>query len=351
MTDSLFMFIMAGGSGERFWPLSRSRLPKHLVRLFENRTLLESTCDRISGLAPASQTFILTNEQQAAPCRDCLPAFSATQIIAEPEKRDTAPAAALATGLALAKNPEAIVVLLPADAMIRDHATFRKQLNEAIAMAQSSDALVTFAIQPSYPATGFGYLELELAPLPENSSFFNVKRFVEKPDRATAESYLASGQFGWNAGIFVWKAKVFLREAEKLQPELAKFIKEFPANGSDTYIRKQFGQLPKISVDYAIMEKASRVIAVRSKFDWDDVGTWTALPGQMGQDANHNTIQGNVVVENATGNIAVSSKRVIALCGVENLVVVETNDAILVCHRDAVQDVKKLLPKLPPEVR
>lgn len=351
---NLFVCIMAGGSGERFWPLSRRAKPKHLLRLFSDQTLLEQTVQRLEGLVENDRIFVLTNEIQWAEIKAVLPHINPAHILAEPAKRDTAPAAALATALALKKNPEAIVALLPADAMIADVPSFQRQLSDAAELAEASGALVTISIRPTRPATGFGYLELgaNTGQGRHKSKLFEVQRFVEKPNTQKAEEYLQSGRYGWNAGIFVWKASAFQQEASRLTPELAHFIQAFTeAPDEKQYLQQAFPSLPKISVDYAIMEKAQKVMAVEAEFDWDDVGAWTALPAHLAQDAQGNTFRGAVAAHNAHNNIAINEGKIIALCGVQDLVVVATEDAVLVCHRDVVQDVKKLLPLLPPEVQ
>ena len=342
-----YVCIMAGGSGERFWPMSRRRTPKHLLKLFSDRTLVEETVRRLEGVVPLSHIFVLTNEAQLAGTRAALPFLPPEQIIAEPAKRDTAPAAALATGRGRARDPEAVLALLPADALIKDTAAFARQLAGALQRAAQGEALLTFAIKPTYPATGFGYLEMaeELG-----GGFRRVARFVEKPDQATAERYVAGGNHAWNAGMFIWRVPAFLAEAERQAPALANFIREFPRGDCGAYLAEKFPALPKISVDYAIMEKAASVATQLAEFDWDDVGAWTALPTHLPADAQGNTLRGAVVTQNASNNIAISNGRVIALCGVKDLVVVETPDGVLVCHRDAVQDIKHLMPKLPPDL-
>ena len=347
-----FACILAGGSGERFWPMSRVRTPKHLLKLLSERTLLEETAHRLEGVVPPENIFVLTNEAQLDGIRDALPEVPPDQIVAEPARRDTAPAAALATALVRARDPMGVVAILAADAFIRDQQRFTVQLGAAFAWADQNPSLVTFAVTPSHPSTGFGYLELgaALGAAGPGGQFRRVKRFVEKPDAATAQGYLKDGAFAWNAGMFVWQAAVFLREAELHEPLLAAFIREFPAGDSAAFLAARFPLLPKISVDYAIMEKAANVATLVADFDWDDVGLWTALPKHLATDADGNSVRGQVMVTGASGNIAVSNGRVIALCGVKDLVVVETPDAVLVCHRDAVQDIKKLHPLLPKEV-
>jgi mannose-1-phosphate guanylyltransferase len=350
--------ILAGGSGERFWPMSRTRTPKHLLRLFSERTLLEETVARLEGVVRPENVFVLTNEAQREGVQAALPFLRPEQIVAEPAKRDTGPAAALATGYVRARCPDGVVAILASDALIRNGARFAAQLRSAFEWAGghrwpgSSSTLLTFAIPPTHAATGFGYLELgdELARGDEGSRIRRVRRFVEKPDAATAQRYLESGQFGWNACMFLWGVEAFLAEADRQAPELAEFIRAFPAGDPSAYLAGRFPGLPKRSVDYAIMEHALAVATVVAEFDWDDVGTWAALPAHLAPDGAGNAVRGPVVAVDSKGNLAVSNGRVIALCGVQDLVVVETADAILVCHRDAVQSIKRLQPLLPREV-
>lgn len=353
-TSTFFACIMAGGSGERFWPMSRARTPKHLLKLLSDRTLVEETVRRIGAVVPKENIFVLTNEVQLPGTRAALAGLVPdTQIIAEPAKRDTAPAAALATALVRARGGEnATLALLPADAFIADAAGFGRQLGGALARADQSGAILTIAIKPDHAATGFGYLEMGAERASGAAGQVReVKRFVEKPDLATAQRYVASGDFAWNAGMFFWRVGTFLGEAERHAPELAQFIREFPRGDFGAFLAQRFPALPKISVDYAIMEKARTVETLLAQFDWDDVGLWTALPKHLKRDADANATRGAVFTALAANNIAISNGRSIALCGVKDLVVVETADAILVCHRDAVQDIKKIVTQLPKELQ
>ena len=351
--SKFYACIMAGGSGERFWPMSRAQTPKHLLKLLSERTLVEETVRRLGAAVPRENIFVLTNEVQLPGTRAALAGLlPADQIVAEPAKRDTAPAAALATALVRARGGEgATLALLPADAFIADAVTCAGQLAAALTRAAESGAILTIAIKPDHPATGFGYLEMG-AERARNATGVvrEVKRFVEKPDAATAQRYVASGDFAWNAGMFFWRVGTFLDEADRNAPELARFIRDFPTGDFSTYLTQRFPTLPKISVDYAIMEKARAVETLLAEFDWDDVGLWTALPKHLKTDAAGNASRGHVVVSDSANNIAVSNGRTIALCGVKDLVVVETADAILVCHRDAVQDIKKIVSQLPKEL-
>jgi mannose-1-phosphate guanylyltransferase len=345
------VFIMAGGSGERFWPMSRKALPKHLLHLISDVALVEATRERVAFATDENGLFVLTNRAQWKATCDALPGISPRQVIAEPAKRDTAPACALATALARLRHPEATVAVLPADAVIRDVPTFQRQFRDLLHATSTGESFGVFGITPTWPCTGFGYVEMG-NPLPdgnEGTHLFEVARFVEKPDSERAADYVASGKFGWNGGIYMWHADFFLEEARRLQPELARFIEDFPADlaSREKFMEERFPLLPKISVDYAIMEKAKHGVMARSEFDWDDVGTWTALPSHLPTDAKGNSVRGAVTMHNSSQNIVVSNGRHIALCGVDHLVVVETADAILVCHRDAVQDVKKVVEQLP----
>jgi len=356
ISTPLFIFIMAGGSGERFWPLSRIHTPKHLLKLLEKKTLLEQTLERFETIVPPEQIFVLTNEAQREATIAALPHHPKKNIIAEPAKRDTAPAAALATAIALRQNKNAIVGLFPADAMIHDVTTFRHQLLEATHAAATHPALMTFSIKPNHPSTSFGYLELgekHEAPHTEKTSFKKVHQFVEKPHLAKAEEFFRSQHHGWNAGMFLWQAELFLDECRHQQPELASFIERFSVDSSpEKLLQREFSKLPKISVDYAIMEKAKHVVAAIAEFDWDDVGHWTALPKHLGTDEKGNTIQAapeKILLHEATNNIIVSEGKTIALCGVHDLVVVQTADALLICHRDAVENIKKL--PVPEELK
>ena len=355
MAAPFLLFIMAGGSGERFWPLSRKAKPKHLLRLVSSKTLLEETVLRLRPLAKKpSDLLILTNHEQVPGVRKALPRFPKGFLIPEPAKRDTAPAAALATALALRRHSEAILALLPADAVIGRPPVFRTQLAAASRAAAVSPSFLTLGIRPSYPATGFGYLHLGTKTLGtvQGGPFLKVKRFVEKPSLAKAKGYVRSGQYAWNAGIFVWKASTFLAEAKRQQPALARFIEKFPKKGSyAAYLKREFPKLPKISVDYAIMEGARSVLALKATFPWDDVGSWTALPGHLPTDKHGNTFRGSVFSLESRNSLALAEGgRPVALLGTENLVVVDTKDALLVCSKDKVQEVKRLMKVLPKEV-
>lgn len=356
--NNFYVCILAGGSGERFWPMSRDKTPKHLLKLITDKTLIEETVDRLEGIVPLENIFILTSKIQVETIRNLLPNIPANQVVAEPTRRDTGPACAYATALVHAKDPNGALALLPCDSFIKDTKAFQRQLSYAFGIVEidgSSNAIhtnpmiLTFGVQPSFPSTGFGYMELE--PNKFESEIHTVMRFVEKPNLVKAKEYFESGNYVWNAGIFIWKTSTFISEATKSAPELADFINHYPNSNPDDYVASVFPTLNKISVDYAILEKARRVVTIKTEFDWDDVGTWTAIEKYLKTDESGNAIRGNVISIESKNNIVLSNGRTIALFGVEDLVVVETEDAILVCHKGEIQNIKKIHSLLPLELK
>lgn len=346
--DGHFAFVLAGGSGERFWPLSRASKPKHLLRLFGGRTLLENTVRRLEGCVLRENIFVLTNVAQREAALSELPFLPPENVVSEPAKRDTAPACALATAIARSRNPDATCAVIPADAMIHDEEAFRRQLIQAFQLASSGREILTFGIPPTTPSTAFGYLEL--GEKAANGSF-RVIRFVEKPDLPLAEEYLAGGRHAWNAGIFLWSVELFLSECRRQLPELADFIEAFSLESAPSDLESRFPRLPKISVDYAVLENATAVRALQAEFDWDDVGSWSALPTHFPADADGNCVIGPTAVCDSRKNIVVSSGRTVALCGVEDLIIIDTPDALLVAHSNAAQKIKNLQALLPEELK
>jgi mannose-1-phosphate guanylyltransferase len=357
MTDSIFALILAGGSGERFWPLSRRTRPKQLLKLVSEKTLLEETVDRLEGLVPNERVLVLTNVDQEAAVRGLLPDLPPENIVAEPAKRDTAAAVALATAWVAARNHQATMLVLPADHVIKDKAAFQKTMATAARAAEETGALVTIGIKPTWPCPGFGYIErgasapLRSGPVPND--IFRVVRFREKPNLELADSFVRSGNFRWNAGMFVWSVPTVLSEFNRHAPELADFISQIRAPGNwDTALQERFGKLPIISFDYAIMEKADRVLMVEASFDWDDVGSWRAVSAYLTKDENKNAANCDLTTLHASDNIVFSEGPAqIALVGVHNLIVVRTKDSILVCNRRDAEKIKDLVAKLPAELQ
>ncbi len=354
---SLYVLILAGGSGERFWPLSRRSRPKQLLALFSEETLLESTLQRLDGLVPPSNILILTNRDQEAGVRALATSLPAENIVAEPAKRDTAAAIALGIGWVAARDPKATMAVLPADHLIKDTAAFQQTMRVAQAAAEETGELITVGIKPTFACPGFGYIELggpiTLSKRPPGPEVFDVVRFREKPDVELAETFLRQGNFRWNAGMFVWRIPAILSAFHRHTPVLAEFIERLHSSTDfATTLRDHFAALPKISIDYAIMEKASRVLMVESSFDWDDVGSWTAVAKYLNEDASGN--QTNTAVESldSSGNIVFSEQKiVVGLLGVRDLIIVQTADALLICDRHEAEKIKQLVGRVPAELQ
>lgn len=356
MANSIYALILAGGSGERFWPLSRRNRPKQLLRLVSARTLLEETVTRLEGLVPPERTLILTNIEQEKAVRDLLKGFPKENVIAEPAKRDTAAAVALGAGWVAARDHSATMLAFPADHVIADRAAFHDTMKTAAAAAQETGALVTIGIKPTWPCPGFGYIEQgEPVRLRAGGKItvHRVIRFREKPNVELAESFLRKGNFRWNAGMFVWSVPTVLSEFNRHAPQLADFISQVRSpNDLDKILRDGFAKLPRISFDYAIMEKADRVMVVEASFDWDDVGSWQAVARYFKKDDHGNAANRPVTALDASDNIIFNEgETTIALLGVRNLIVVRTEDAMLICHRHDAEKIKKLVGKLPSELQ
>jgi mannose-1-phosphate guanylyltransferase len=358
MAQTIYALILAGGSGERFWPLSRKTRPKQLLKLISDRTLLEETVRRLDGLVPPERILILTNVEQEAAVRELLPDFPSANIVAEPAKRDTAAAVALGAGWVAARDHMATMVVLPADHVIKDTAAFQKTVLAAAFAAHETGALVTIGIKPTWPSPGFGYIEQGPIVQFRTSKDLGVavhraERFREKPNTELAEVFIRAGNFRWNAGMFVWAVSTVLSEFNRHAPELAQFIAQVSApNQFEQALRERFPELPKISFDYAIMEKADRVLVVEAAFDWDDVGGWQAVASYFENDEHKNAANCAVTSINATNNIVFGQDGTrVALLGVHNLIVVRTGDALLVCDRHDAEKIKQLVGKLPPELQ
>ncbi|HVF71088.1 MAG TPA: sugar phosphate nucleotidyltransferase [Chthoniobacterales bacterium] len=357
MPNSLYALILAGGSGERFWPLSRRARPKQLLRLVTKQTLLEQTVNRLDGLVPPERLLILTNVDQEAAVRELLPDLPAENIVAEPAKRDTAAAVALGAGWVAARDHAATMIVLPADHVIEDVAAFRKTLTAAATAAEETGALVTIGIKPTWACPGYGYIEqgepVRLRGVGAQDAVHRVVRFREKPNADLAEAFLRKGNFRWNAGMFVWSVPSVLSEFNRHTPELASFISQLRAPEKfEATLRNRFSQLPRISFDYAIMEKADRVLVVEATFDWDDVGSWRAVAKYFPSDADNNAANCEITALDSTHNIVFNPDGTrIALLGVHNLIVVRTPDAILICHRHQAEKIKNLMGKVPEELQ
>lgn len=357
MPNSLYALILAGGSGERFWPLSRRARPKQLLRLVAKETLLEQAVSRLEGLVPPERLLILTNVEQEAAVRQLLPQLPKENIVAEPAKRDTAAAVALGAGWVAARDHSATMIVLPADHVINDTAAFQKTLTAAAAAAEETGALVTIGIKPTWACPGYGYIEqgepVRLRNGDSETAVHRVLRFREKPNADLAESFLRKGNFRWNAGMFVWSVPSVLSEFNRHTPELASFISQLRVPGKfQDMLRERFAALPRISFDYAIMEKADRVLVVEAGFDWDDVGSWRAVAKYFESDKEGNAANCEITVLESSNNIVFNPDGArIALLGVHNLIVVRTSDAILICHRHQAEKIKNLIGQVPEELQ
>ena len=352
MSNPIYALILAGGSGERFWPLSRRARPKQLLRLVAEETLLEQTVARLDGLVPRERLLVLTNVEQEAAVRELLPDLPKENIVAEPVKRDTAAAVALGVGWVALRDHSATMIVLPADHVIKDTAAFQKTLTTAVAAAEETGALVTIGVKPTWACPGFGYIEhgeaVRLRSVAPEAAVHHVVRFREKPNTDLAESFLRKGNFRWNAGMFVWSVPSVLSEFNRHTPELAAFISQVrPQDNFEKTVRERFIKLPRISFDYAIMEKADRVIVVEATFDWDDVGSWRAVAKYFKSDAEGNAANCEITTLDSTNNLVFNPDgTAIALLGVHNLIIVRTADAVLICHRHQAEKIKNLVGKL-----
>lgn len=331
--------ILAGGSGTRLWPASRQALPKQFLALGGAEPLVASAVQAGRAIA-GDRVVIVTAQSQVDATRA---AVAGIEVIAEPVGRNTAAAIGLAAAIIERRDPEGVLAVLPADQHVRDRLGFVRVLEIAQGAAESSDAIATIGIAPTRAETGFGYLEVAGPSQP--GAVVPVLRFVEKPDRATAERYVASGRFLWNAGIFCASAKRLLAELDARLPETARAVRAIaadPATASERY-----RALASISIDHAVMEHAAGVVTVPAAIGWDDVGSWAALPAMRGRDATGNTVVGTAVVLDGTNNIVMSDDdTLIATVGVSDVVVIKSGDAILVLPRDRAQDVRKIVEAL-----
>jgi mannose-1-phosphate guanylyltransferase len=361
-----FVIIIAGGRGERFWPLSREKMPKQLLTLLGKRSFLQSAVDRVLPLVPLKNIFIITNAAQAAEVRKQLPKLPKDNVVAEPMGRDTCAAVTLGAALVGARSTTGVMAVLPADHVIPEQKKFQQVLSDAFDLAAQGQAIVTIGIKPNEPATGYGYIHTgnEL-PTPAGAkktktTFFKAERFVEKPDFVTAQEYVNSGQYRWNAGMFVWSFITVTNGLEKHQPEMFAACQRWfkvanhPAKLAKV-LAKEYPEIKKVSIDYALMEKAQNVVVADGAFEWDDLGAWPALARHLKPDAEGNCAVGDFIHVDAARNIIfdarTKNRTPIAIVGLRDSILVQTDDAVLLAHKSQAQKIKELVKKLGEDAR
>lgn len=348
----MYAAILAGGTGTRLWPRSREHLPKQMLDLVTNRTLLQETVHRVTPIIPVERIFVVTGRNYADLAREQLPELPPENVIAEPSGRSTAPCVGLAAVHILRRDPHAVMASLHADHVIRDAERFRRALLAASEVAQD-DVLVTLGIQPTYPATGFGYIHRgeQVATL-RGLPVFRVRRFVEKPPLPQAQAYLESGEYYWNSGIFIWRAATILEQIRLLLPDLHRQLVQIAAvldsPRASEVLDEVWREVRPVSIDVGVMERARRVLVLPLDVGWSDVGDWAALADLLPRDE-----QGNVAVRtqhvglDTTGTLIYGSgTRLVATLGLKDLVIVDTGDVLLICPKDRTQDVRLLVDRL-----
>ncbi|MBX9678791.1 MAG: NTP transferase domain-containing protein [Gemmataceae bacterium] len=349
----LHAMIMAGGGGTRFWPRSRQKKPKQFLSLVGESTLLQQTLERIEAMVEPQRTWILTAAVHHEECAKQLPAIPGDNIVGEPMGRDTAGCIALAAALIARSDPDATMAVLPADHVIEPAQLFRRTLQVAVQMAEEHpSSLITLGIPPTFPATGYGYIHRgEELGVRQNTTVFRVKAFREKPNFDTAQQMLAGGEYFWNAGIFVWKVRTILDALRANQPAIRQAAQTIAESWNSPHrlkvLRREYEAMPKISIDYAVMEKAPSVLVVQAPYRWDDVGSWLALERMQAQDADGNTVQAlHCGIDTARCVIVGDAGKLIATVGVKDLLIIQDGDAVLVADRSQEGAIKNLVDLL-----
>jgi mannose-1-phosphate guanylyltransferase len=343
--------IMCGGSGSRFWPISRKMYPKQFLNTVEEKTMIQLTMDRISKFIPLENIYMVTNKIYVNTIREQVPQILQENIIIEPMIKETAACIGYSAVKLLKKDPEAVMIVLPSDHYIQDEDRFIETLKQGLDIAGSDNCLVTMGIKPTRPETAYGYIETgkrvdEVGEIPT----YKIKRFTEKPNREKAQEFIDKGTYLWNSGMFIWKAAVLLKQYKRFLPEMYQCLKRMSDHiGSSEearIIEEEYDKIDGISIDYGILEKTWDVYVMESSFSWDDIGNWTALERYMTKDENGNSVKGIHKVLDSHNCMLYGGKRLIAALGVEDLIIVETDDVVLVCKKDRDQDIKLLIKEL-----
>jgi len=345
-TLKLWALIMAGGSGERLWPLSRRRHPKQTLRLGAKHSLLQVAADRLKGLVPDGRILVVTTQNQAAIVRRQLPRVTPRHFLVEPASRNTAAAVGLGTLAILREDPEAVVVVMPADHIIRPISQFQRKVKQAAALAVEREGLVCLGIKPTYPATGYGYIEPMGGLIPPGG--YRVRQFLEKPTLSVAQQLIRRPGMVWNSGIFCWRGRTILAAIRQWLPGLSEGLEQIrKVWGTPTGNRRLgqlYRQLPSISIDVGVLERSRHVWVVPADFSWDDVGSWNSLAFLHQADRDRNVVLGRHVGLETSGSVIVGQDRhLVATLGVKDLIIVQAPDATLVCHKSQAQGVRKLV--------
>ena len=345
-----YAVIMAGGIGTRFWPASRKEHPKQFLDIFGDGTLIQNTIARLQGLVPPERCLVVTHERYVEKTQKQLPAVPDENILAEPISRNTAPCITYAATVLANRDPEATMAVLPADHAIGNVEQFHKTLDVAFDTARTRNALVTIGIEPTYPATGYGYIQYDGADEEEiELRAYPVRTFAEKPDQSTAERFIDAGDFLWNSGMFIWRADTILDQIETHLPDAHEAfapVREADGEVDRDTLAEAFRNSPRISIDYGVMERADRVSVVPGTFDWNDVGDWRAVYDLSEKDEHGNVIEGNVIMQDSSRCYVQTEERLVVLVGMHDKVVVDTDDAVLVCDRESAQQVKQVVEYL-----
>ena len=344
--------IMAGGKGERFWPRSRRNMPKQFLSLTDDgKTMIQLTVERIQPLIAIEDVFVVTNKDYKELVKAQLPELPEENIVLEPMAKNTAPCIGLASMYIKKKYDDAVMVVLPSDHLIKFNSMFINTLKDAIEVAEEKTNMATIGITPNYPETGYGYINFgEEKQNTKNHNVYKVERFVEKPNLEKAKEYLLSGKYLWNSGMFVWKASTILGQFEKLLPDtyagLLKIEEALGTEDAESVLEIEFQKFQSESIDYGIMEKAQDIYTLPGNFGWDDVGSWLALERFNRTNDQGNVVNGNVISIDTKNSIIQGSDKLIATVGVDNLIVVDTADALLICKKENAQDIKRVLENL-----